>query len=152
MPQFIYYIKQYSVANLEKCLFKDSRKIVSDYFLPKLNISFQLIAFPYCNTPRLNIRDAWYVTNTKAAHNTIRELAISQTDTPKGIRNNMATGDVNGKYDRITDICECGALIIKPANKKVTNNGAVIGKVNCCVSVSLSVIAPTAANKDAYNR
>ena len=85
--------------------------------------------------------------NGKATNNSTIERLTCHPGTPKGMRNIMAMGEVNGMIESHVAKLPEGSLSIAGRNRKVSNNGMVSGRVNCCESVSLSVMAPTAAKR-----
>lgn len=80
--------------------------------------------------------------NAKIANDT----PICQYGTPYGILNIIAIGDVNGIIESQMLRLLFGAFAIVVANIIDKINGAEIGSVNCCESVSLSQAEPVAAN------
>lgn len=72
--------------------------------------------------------------------------------TPYEILAIITIGEVKGIMEpqNESELSGCWKVLII-INKPIIN-GMVIGKINCCVSVSLSTAEPTAANILAYNR
>ena len=69
--------------------------------------------------------------------------------TPKGIRNIIAIGDVNGITESHVARAPDGSFINEGVSINVSISGNVRGNVNCWESVSLSTIDPTDAKRDA---
>ena len=63
------------------------------------------------------MRAATQVAKTKPATNIANESAICQTGTPKGIRTNMAIGEVKGIKLNQVAIVPCGSLINTPNDR-----------------------------------
>jgi hypothetical protein len=80
------------------------------------------------------------------------ESNICQYGTPKGNRAIIAMGEVKGINDNHNAISPEGFATMLPNKNNVSISGIVTGITNCCVSESLSMNAPIAANNDAYNR
>ena len=88
----------------------------------------------------------------KVINSSSMESATCHTGTPKGMRINMATGEVNGIIESHTDKLPEGCPTIAGISSSVSISGTVIGRVNCCESVSLSTNEPAAAKNEAYSR
>ena len=98
------------------------------------------------------MRAAAQIQTGKVTNSSTAESAICHIGTPKGMRNSMATGEVNGISESHTDKEPEGALSMAGTSSMVSINGTVTGRVNCCKSVSLSTNDPMAANSEAYSR
>ena len=77
----------------------------------------------------------------------ITERHNSQIGTPKGIRIIIATGEVNGIIESQNATSPEGFSITIGIHTIVIIIGIVIGNVNCCPSVSVSIREPIAPNK-----
>ena len=103
---------------------------------------------------RLNLNiDLLYILAAIHVHSgnvtTIRAIDnhICHSGTPKGMRNIMATGDVNGISDNATLNPPDGESTMVGISSNTSNKGTVNGNENNCVSVSLSLMAPAAAKR-----
>ena len=65
-----------------------------------------------------------------------------------GIRAIITIGDVSGISEKMTAIFPDGFKKELAMTSKPRIRGIVMGSMNCCVSVSLSDAAPTAAKSD----
>ncbi len=66
--------------------------------------------------------------------------------TPPGSRMSITMGEVNGNNENPTAMGPWGLLKTEKKPTYMANiNGNIMGKMNCCVSVSLSTAAPMAA-------
>ena len=98
------------------------------------------------------MRPAAHMQAGKVNSNNTAESASCHTGTPKGMRNIIATGEVNGISESHTDNEPEGASIMAGSINMAIISGAVTGMVNCCESDSLSTNDPMAANSEAYSK
>ena len=83
---------------------------------------------------------------------TATDTAICQIGTPNGILSIMPTGEVNGiiEIQKANELSGADAMSDEHTIGITKSND--IGVTNCCVSVSLSTAAPTAANIAEYKK
>lgn len=110
-----------------------------------LAISLYVIFLPYIKIPVLYIFAAIQVNAMKLTINIINDTMICHIGIPKGILVIMHIGDVNGIIDNVIARAPSGLFTTCNEVMNPSSKGVVIGNVNCCESVLLSVSEPAAA-------